>query len=166
MIRSSKIQYIIIYFVTTMLRLLTAKINYPLDIKFCKNVKILQIFNFPSVTMGELFRLIPGVYILANCPYFGGTVPLFGAKFPTVPLLSLFFMPPKYHKFCIFDPKLCYFSPFYPIFQFVTENPTFLGILSLFLVMTGWQLWEVLGHSGHGLTNNIISDEWPIIEGA
>ena len=32
--------------------------------------------------------------ILANCPYFGGTVPLLGAKFPTVPLLSLFFMPP------------------------------------------------------------------------
>ena len=75
--------------------------------------------------------------ILANCPYFGGTVPLFGAKFPTVPLLSLFFMPPKCPKFCIFDPKLCYFSP---LSLFLTENPTFLGILSLFLIMTGWQL--------------------------
>ena len=44
--------------------------------------------------------------------------PLFGAKFPTVSLfltLSHFFMSPKCHKFCIFDPKLCYFSPFYPI---------------------------------------------------
>ena len=30
--------------------------------------------------------------------------------------LSHFFMPPKCHKFCIFDPKLCYFRPFY---QFV-----------------------------------------------
>ena len=82
----------------------------------------------------------PEFSIVANRPYLGGTVPIFYAKFPTV-LIFLDCVP--IFLSAILSPNLVILTIFNllaSIFCYFLQIPLFSWILSLFLIVTGWQL--------------------------
>ena len=92
--------------------------------------------DLPTLATIQYVLTLQNNLILTNCHYFGGTVrPLFGAKFPTVPLFFFDSVPCTFYA-----SKMSQFGPISYLANiplFLTENSTSMeweGILMLWML--------------------------------